>query len=71
MASDNDDIMLTRKIDEEKRLSPKQGISWRELQAAIFATTRSRQYRSCMEIKYIKCKRINFETQENQFTAQY
>ncbi len=37
-----------------KRLSPMQGISWRELQAAIFATTRSRQYRSCMEMTYIK-----------------
>ncbi len=47
----------------KRRLSPKQGISWRELQAAIFATTRSRQYRSCMEIIYIKCKRIKLETQ--------
>jgi hypothetical protein len=36
-----------------KRSSPVQGISWRELQAAIFATTRSRQYRSCMEMTYI------------------
>jgi hypothetical protein len=57
MAIDNDKKKDFITNQNSKRSSPVQGISWRELQAAIFATTRSRQYRSCMEITYITKKK--------------
>jgi hypothetical protein len=56
MAMDNDKKFYYESKNS-KQSSPVQGISWRELQAAIFATTRSRQYRSCMEITYITTRK--------------
>jgi hypothetical protein len=41
----------------KNRSTPVQGISWRELQVAIFATSHSRQYRSCMEMTYITTRK--------------
>jgi hypothetical protein len=68
MAMDNDRKFFLLRIKNSKRSSPVQGISWRELQAAIFATTRSRQYRSCMEITYITTKKnIKYSGCEDDF----